>query len=561
MNLSDAIKNLISERGIEIINTSQFVNILEDVGAFKDEPATSKKVMKGLIDSGFGSIILQISGKRNPNWQNSIRKAVSDYTSKSEYKDELINRIAVQLLFAAGILDELPKVKLSAQKVSQPHQFCIKDSEELLYTLMQEYQAELSELITITTDEFGHKFGYYSTDTNSRLYVLYSKIKLIAKEVGVVDIDSWLTNERRKAELKNRPTTAQIKQALDDVISTLERDYKALMEKGYIVEDDEFGLKSAKLSPNVASDLRSIEKKIIIIGKRRNEDRQLWIDKTKNDFLASKSSPASVRNKVLDRLKNEYLTRLSQLDNEIKSGEIDFTDPTLKDICRKLINLGSFLGKNMKCWCDSENEKVTTKRFQRAAKRKKRNIIISVTSGLVLLICGWQGISYLSSVNARAAFETTMKSANAEYSKGNYIAALGLYQKSENDYDASYLTTSYKGEAHSKAVETTDKILADWENKVRALLQSKQVAQAKAITLALPTNLVLEGSSVEKYKTLSEQVDKDLAIRTTEIVYELLNDIYAHQGKLSESGRQKLEAMIPVVPDNYWLNFIMEKAK
>lgn len=344
-------------------------------------------------------------------------------------------------------------------------------------------------------------------------------------------------------------------------MSTLERDYKALMEDGYIVEDDEFGLKSARFPSNVTSDLRSIENKIIIIGNRRSENRQSWIDKTKSDFLASKSSPVSARNGVLDQLKNDYLTRLTQLDKSTKSGEIDFSDKTLCETRRKLINLGTLLGKNMEQWCDSENERLSTERISRAAKKKKRNIIVSSVAGIALLIGGWQGISYTSSADARAAYEATMASANAEYANGNYATALNLFQKAENEYNASYSASSYKGDAHAKAIEASDKIISNWADKVKPLLQSKKVAQAKALTLALPTNLVFDGNTEQTFKSLSEQIDKDMATRTTEIVDELLNDIYVHHGSLSESGKQELDEMIKVVPDNYWLNFIKEKTK
>ncbi len=341
MELSNAIKDIINRFGTKVLPTRQFVNLLDDVGGFKDEPAASKKVMKGLLDSGFGELLYRLSEKKDGNWQNSIRKSVGDYAAKSGYKDELINRIAAQLLYSVGLIDELPKIENSAKTKSTTPKQRIKDPKELLYALKQEYITTLSELLTITTDEYGHKYGYYSTEANTRLYVIDAKIRLIAKEVGDTNIDSWLKVEKSKVENKNRPTPAQLKQALDDLMSTLERDYKTLMEKGHIVEDDEFGLKSAKFAPNVVSDLRSVEKKIIIIGNKRKENRQSWIDKTKSDFLASKSSPASARNGVLDQLKNDYLSRLSELDRSTKSGEIDFSDSTLKDTRRKLINLGS----------------------------------------------------------------------------------------------------------------------------------------------------------------------------------------------------------------------------
>ena len=561
MELSNAIKDIISRFGTKVLPTRQFVNLLDDVGGFKDEPAASKKVMKGLLDSGFGELLYRLSEKKDGNWKNSIRKSVGDYAAKSGYNDELINKIAVQLLYNVGLIDELPKMDNLSRSKSTTSKQRISDPKELLYALKQEYIAALTDLLTITTDEYGHKYGFYSTEANTRLYVIDAKIRLIAKEVGDTNIDSWLKGEKSKVENKNRPTPAQLRQALDDLMSTLEMDYKALMEKGHIVEDDEFGLEYAKFAPNIGSDLRSIERKIIIIGNKRKEDRQSWIDKTKSDFLASKSSPASARNGVLDQLKNDYLSRLSELDRSTESGDIDFSDSTLKDTRRKLINLGSLLGKNMEQWCNNENDKLSKDREVRASKRKKRNTIVSAVAGVALLIGSWQGISYTSSADAREAYETTMDSANAEYAQGNYIAALDLFQKAENDYDASYSSSSYKGEAHAKAAETSDKIIANWEEKVRPLLQSKKVVQAKALTLALPENLVLDGSSEQVFKSISEQIDSDLATRTTEMVDELLNDIYTHQGKLSNAGKAELDEMIKVVPDNYWLNFIKEKAK
>ena len=96
MELSNAIKDIINRFGTKVLPTRQFVNLLDDVGGFKDEPAASKKVMKGLLDSGFGELLYRLSEKKDGNWQNSIRKSVGDYAAKSGYKDELINTLIPQ---------------------------------------------------------------------------------------------------------------------------------------------------------------------------------------------------------------------------------------------------------------------------------------------------------------------------------------------------------------------------------------------------------------------------------------------------------------------------------
>lgn len=564
MNLIDAIKDLISKKGISIVDTKQFVNVLDDVGAFKNEPAASKKVMKGLMDSGFGALVLQYSKKKDSNWQNVVRKAIADYASKSGYKDELINNIAAAIFYSAGIISELPKTEAasaSRSSVVNPSKNQIKDPKELMYALKKEYVSALKELLIIKSDEFGFNYGFFSTEANTKLYVIESKIKLVARELDDRDIERWLYNERQKVLDQNRPNTSDVNRAINDIMSNLIREYRAEMEKGCSIEDDEFGLKSACFYPNVVSDLLAIEKKILAIGKRKNEDKQSWIDKTKSDFLASKSSPISARNGVLDQLKNEYLTRLNSLDKETKTGEIDFSDSELSEIRRKLINLGTLLNQNMVTWCDSENNRVTEERDKRFSKRKKRNIILSSVAGLALIIGGGNLISYTSSSEARATYEATMTSGNTAMSKGNYAAAITLFQKAENEYDASYSSSTYKKDAHSKAAEASDKVIGEWVNQVTPLIQANRPAKAKLITMALPANLVLEGSSEDTYKNITQQIDNSLSARTSAIVDQLLNEIYANNGKLSESSKQELNEMIEVIPDNYWLNFIKEKSK
>jgi len=564
MSLIDAIKELISKKGISVVDTKQFVNVLDDLGAFKNEPAASKKVMKGLMDSGFGVLVLQYSKKKESNWQNVVRKAVADYASKSGYKDELINSIAAAILYSADVISELPKTEAtsaSRSSIAYPSKNQIKDPKELMYALKKEYVSALKELLTIKSDEYGFNYGFFSTEANTKLYVIESKIKLVARELDDRDIERWLYNERQQVLDQNRPSASDVNRALNDIMSNLIRKYKAEMEKGCSIEDDEFGLKSACFYPNVVLDLLAIEKKILAIGKRKNEDKQSWIDKTKSDFLVSKSSPISARNGVLDQLKNEYLTRQNSLDKETKTGEIDFSDSELSETRCKLINLGTLLNQNMVAWCNSENKRVTEERAKRFAKRKKRNIILSSFAGLALIIGGGNLISYTSSSEARATYEATMTSGNTEMSKGNYVAAITLFQKAENDYDAYYSSSSYKKEAHLKAVEASDKVIAEWVNQVTPLIKEDRPAKAKLITMALPTNLVLEGSSEDTYKNITQQIDNSLAAHTSAIVDQLLNEIYTNNGKLSESSRQELDEMIEVIPDNYWLNFIKEKSK
>lgn len=562
MELYQAVKEIVAKYGLVIVPTKQFVNVLDDIGAFKTAPAATKKILKGLLDSGFGETIYQAAENHTPNWQNAARKNVSDYTAKSGYKDEIINGLAAHLLYGVGLIDELPKSVSTKPQTQASKRTQIKDPKELLYALKQEYVKTLNDLVSVTNDEFGNLYSFFSTDTNTKLYVLDAKIRLVAKETGASDIDSWLSTERRKVEFKNRPTANQIKQSLEDILRELERDFNTLMEKSVEVRDDEFGLKSASFIPESASHFNEIEKKILIIGKRLNSDKTQWIAKTKSDFLASKSSPVAARTAVLDKFKNEYIARLSEIDRNTKSGDIDLSDAELVELRRKLIALGTLLRTQpMGAWCDEENRKVVDARTSRAAKRKKRNIILGSVAGIALIIGGSQTVIYTSSADERAEYETNMANANAALNEGRLPDAVVLYQKAADDYDASYSSTTYKNEAIAKAQEVTDRIVSDWENNINPLLSSNKPAQAKLLTNALPATLVMSDATKGRVDQLKQKIDSDVQSRASTLVNELLSDVYANHRKLSAQSMEELDAMLQVYPDNYWLNFIKNKVK
>ena len=67
-----------------------------------------------------------------------------------------------------------------------------------MYALKKEYVSALKELLIIKSDEFGFNYGFFSTEANTKLYVIESKIKLVARELDDRDIERWLYNERQK---------------------------------------------------------------------------------------------------------------------------------------------------------------------------------------------------------------------------------------------------------------------------------------------------------------------------------------------------------------------------
>lgn len=563
MKLNEAIEKLVSEQGVSVVASHQFVNILDDMGAFRSEPPATKKITKELLAGGLTEILQTPKKSFDEARQNEEEKCVARYIATSGYQDELVRYIAMHLMYGVGLQDSAPLMKPLRPEVGSKHHSSIAaDSYAALSEHQRKYQASLSELLTIGSDRFGHEYGYYTAEANTTLYILSEKIKLLARETDREDIDSWLEQERARILAKHRPSERQMRMALKETAQSLEADLKTFMKKSVVTTDDEFGLKSASFNAGADDEFRKLEQKIITVGKRMGEDRTSYIERTKRKFLEAHSSPESARKGALDTLRQKYLARLKELDSSTRGKAIDTDDAELADIRRKLINLGALMNlDDLDKWCTTQNSKFIYDRTLRRAKHRKRKIVASTVGGLLLLMGGCGTVVYTSSADSRSAFERTMSAADAAVQKGELAKALSLYIKAGNDYDATYATTTYKNKAHEKAVAVSDRLTDETELQVSAQLEAGDPLEAKMLLTALPAEITLSPQKQENFKTLTDRVETALANRVEVVTDELLDDIYANGGKLSSSGRTKLEKYLKAVPDNYWLNFINEKTK
>lgn len=560
MKIHEAVKDITTRFGTVSITHAQFVNLLDDVGGFKESPAASKRVLKDLLKSGFAELAYQIAEHREDSWQNKVRKIVFDYISRSGYKESLVQELAANVLLGLGVINELPHLEQpSSAKTEQP--IAIKDPKELLYALKQEYITALSELMTIKQNELGILYGYYTSDALTKLYVLEYKMLIVAHNLGHTDFRSWIDSQKADALSNHRPSKKEIDKKLREILTELQAEYSKLVESSIVIEDDEFGLKQAALSQSPTQEIETLEIKIQKVGQRIGCDGKKWIKTTRQTLLDKHSSSVSERMAIFDGLKNSYLNRLKSLDAIQQMGDISTSDSELSELRRKLIKMGCLLQQDMTQWCDSQVEQINQRRAEKAARKKKRNTIAGIAAGLAVLVSGWQGGSYLSSQEAIETYQTTMSQADIAMSEGRYPDALSLYLQAEHNYDGSFSSSSYKSAAHSKAVEASDQIVSNWEEEISNQNQPYKGLQAKLLTLSLPKNLLLEGTTSNVYQTTVASIDVALKEETEKLINDLLTEIYKNKGTLSSEKRALLEEMLQVSPDNYWLNFIKEKSK
>lgn len=88
MNLSNKIKKIIQEHGVETLRSTKFVAILDDYKSFVDNYA-AKSIMKTFVADGYINEYLKIN-QTNVNIENDLRKFIDEVKGKTGFSEELL---------------------------------------------------------------------------------------------------------------------------------------------------------------------------------------------------------------------------------------------------------------------------------------------------------------------------------------------------------------------------------------------------------------------------------------------------------------------------------------
>ena len=111
MELHQALKDIISQRGKGLLENPQIINYLLDYRCFVDKPAT-KLILRDIINSGYASEILSLD-TNTPAWQTKFRHYVHEFIDSCGYKEELATYVFESIAFALDlkVYDEEPEIR------------------------------------------------------------------------------------------------------------------------------------------------------------------------------------------------------------------------------------------------------------------------------------------------------------------------------------------------------------------------------------------------------------------------------------------------------------------
>lgn len=111
MELHQALKDIISQRGKGLLENPQIINYLLDYRCFVDKPAT-KLILRDIINSGYASEILSLD-TNTPAWQTKFKHYVREFIDSCGYKEELATYVFESIAFALDlkVYNEEPEIR------------------------------------------------------------------------------------------------------------------------------------------------------------------------------------------------------------------------------------------------------------------------------------------------------------------------------------------------------------------------------------------------------------------------------------------------------------------
>lgn len=346
-------------------------------------------------------------------------------------------------------------------------------------------------------------------------------------------------------------------------LASLQKQYLDLLDRLATLPQNIFKDAPGYYSTDALNKLYAIEAKIAVIIKETNSTVSLdWCDKKRQEKLAYfKKQKADAVTKGLDPLKDKYIKLLASLLIVPKklfvkrSGYYDENGEKELSIVENDIKLIYYnMGKTYDDWCAKEKNNYLA---QHSVDSKSVALQLFAKIGIpaaVAIGATGTGVSYVSSASDIEQFEHTISLGEEQASAGNYGQALQLFSDAKNNYTASFRTGHYQDIANEHISSSVN----DATQSTIKMVDGGQLMAASTLLSSLPKDVFSENQQyLEQYNTAKSALDKAI----NEGLENLISDIASSHGRLSASAKQKLDELLKINPNDYWLNFIKNKEK
>lgn len=350
---------------------------------------------------------------------------------------------------------------------------------------------------------------------------------------------------------------------LADQLASLQKQYLDLLDRLATLPQNVYKDAPGYYSTDALNKLYAVEVKIAVIINETNSTVSLdWCtDKRKEKLEYFKKQKANAVAKGLGQLKTKYQTLLASrliVPKKLgvkRSGYYDDNGEKELSSVEDDIKLNYYnMSKPYDDWCEKEkNDYLAKYRVDSKSVALQLFAKIGIPAAVVVGASG-TGISYMSSASAIEQFEHTISLGEQQATAGEYGKALQLFSDAKNNYTASFRTGHYQDIADEHISASVNEAT---QSSVK-MVEGGKLMGASTLLSSLPQKIIAENQQYsEQYNSAKSTLDKAI----NDGLDNLISDISRNHGKLNAISKQKLNELLKINPNDYWLNFIKNKEK
>lgn len=350
---------------------------------------------------------------------------------------------------------------------------------------------------------------------------------------------------------------------LENQLASLQKQYLDLLDRLVTLPQNIYKDAPGYYSTEALNKLYAVEAKIAVIIKETNSTVSLdWCTNKRTEKIEYfKKQKTDAVAKGLDELRCQYTTLLASLIIVPKkfgikrSGHYDDNGEKKLSSVEDDIKLNYYnMGNTYDNWCEKEKNKYLAKYH---IDNKNVALQLSAKIGIpaaIFIGASGTGISYMTSSSAIEQFEHTIALGEQQATAGEYGKAIQLFSDAKNNYTASFRPSHYQG----IAVEHIKKIVNNVTQSSVKMVEEGRLIDANTLLSSLPQEVISKNKQLsEQYNSAKSALDKAI----NDGLDNLISDIASNHGKLSDTSKQKLNELLKINPNDYWLNFIKNKEK
>lgn len=350
---------------------------------------------------------------------------------------------------------------------------------------------------------------------------------------------------------------------LANQLASLQKQYLDLLDRLVTLPQNIYKDAPGYYSTEALNKLYAVEAKIAVIIKETNSTVSLdWCTNKQTEKIEYfKKQKTDAVAKGLDELRCQYKTLLASLIIVPKkfgikrSGHYDDNGEKKLSSVEDDIKLNYYnMGNTYDNWCEKEKNKYLAKyHIDNKSVALQLSAKIGIPAAIFIGASG-TGISYMTSSSAIEQFEHTIALGEQQATAGEYGKAIQLFSDAKNNYTASFRPSHYQG----IAVEHIKKIVNNVTQSSVKMVEEGRLIDANTLLSSLPQEVISKNKQLsEQYNSAKSALDKAI----NDGLDNLISDIASNHGKLSDTSKQKLNELLKINPNDYWLNFIKNKEK